>query len=724
MRYRPNAPLTSAALVLGASLAQAQQDDGVGNIELPQIVVTAERVESTLRKTPVSVVPIGEEEIGRRGISQLADMVGVVAGMTVPNGFSNMPQAVGIRGVGVSNAAMSQAVGIYVDDVPLVRGYATALWDLPDIERIEVLRGPQGTLYGQNASAGAVRIISRDPDASGQRWVSLSAGNRGALEAHGYGTFSLNEAGSNAASVALSLRRNDGFARNETLNRDVNALDASQFRVKFKSSLSDSLVAVVAVDGLRDKSDANTTNYPLNHPGSRPRVTFTSDPALGAFEREAGGAQLRLEQRFGPDLLLRSITAYRFFDDDPTRPDFGGLETRRYALDQVVRQKVWSQELQLQGRSDIIGAPATWTVGAMGVVDRFDFGRYTTAVPLATDSPAYTEARTHQKTRDLGVYGQMRLALAEKLRLTLGARAYDTRQTGLNAFWRLDAQRNRITTVYDAPDLSFKKSGFLPRVGLDYQATDAHLFYASLSEGAKFGGFNRAAESLTSALVATQPERVRTYEIGAKSRFAEGRVTTNVAAFYNDYRDYLAALNNVTINGVLVTDATLVNAGKAKTYGVDVEMAAKLTRELEWSASAEWLDSKFVDFVNPTGAPGSNFVGNRLPYAPRTSAGTSLVYKAALPDGSGLRADLSAQYIARQFADAANTGLLAIPSQTYLHLGAAYTTADGHWTFSLRVRNAENKTYVLIRTRIPPLGVDSAYYNPPRTVLLTARYDY
>lgn len=692
--------------------------------KLPEVVVTAERMESTLRKTPVSVVPLGAEEISRRGVAQLADLVGVVAGVTVPNGFSNMPQAVGIRGVGVSNPAMSQAVGIYVDDVPLVRGYATALWDLPDIERIEVLRGPQGTLYGQNSSAGAVKIVSRDPDSSGLRWASISAGNRGALEAHGYGTFALGESRTTAASLAFSRRKNDGFGYNATLERGTNVLDATQFRVKVKSKLSETFTALVAVDGLLDKSDANTTNYPLNHPNAQPRVTYTSDPVLGDFQRKAGGAQVRLEKRMDGGTVLRSITAYRFFDDDPTKPDFGGLETKRYALDQVVEQKTASQELQLQGRDEALGLLATWTVGAMFVEDRFDFGRYTTSVPVSTNNASYSEARTHQKTRDLGVYGQSRLALTQNLGVTLGLRAYDTKQTGLNAFWRLDAQRKRTTTVYNASDLVFKKSGLLPRIGVDYQPSDAHLLYASLSEGAKFGGFNRAAESLQSALVATNPERVRTYEAGIKSRFIEGRLTTSLAAFYNDYRDYLASLTNTTINGVLVADPVLINAGKAKTYGLDLELAAKLTKELEWTLSAEWLGSRFTDFANPTGAAGSNFAGNKLPYAPKTSVGTSLIYKAQLAGGGGVKLDGSVQYTARQFLDVANTALLAIPAQTYIHFGASYTTADDHWTFSLRVRNAQDKAYVLLRTRIPPLGIDSAYYNPPRTALLTARYDF
>ncbi len=693
-------------------------------VPLTEVVVSAERVEAPLRKTAVSAVALGLDEIERKGLAQLSDLVGNVAGVSVPNGFGNMPQAVGIRGVGVSNPAMSQAVGVYVDDVPLVRGYATAWWDLPDIVRIEVLRGPQGTLYGQNASAGAVKILSRAPDGDRQRWLSLSVGNRGARELHGYGNVRFGDDARSAASLALSRRVNDGFGRNATLSTDVNRLDTTQFRAKLKTALPAGFQATVALDGLLDKSDANTTNFPLNHPDSRPRVTYTSDPAAGAFERTSGGLQLAVERLQADGTGFRAITGYRAYTDDPTRPDWGGLEVQRYSIDQVVRQKALSQEFQWRGRGQLAQRALSWTAGLMAVQDRFDFGRYTRATPPATNVSQYTEARTHLETTDVGAYAQGRLSLGEDSGLTLGLRAYRTRQTGANAYWRTDAARQRTTTVYDAPDLAFSKSGLLPRVVVDHQASEAHYLYASVAEGAKFGGFNRAAESLLSAQAATQPERVRTYELGAKSRWADGRFTSHLAAFYNDYRDYLAALSNTVINGVLVTDAVLTNAGRARTYGIDAELAARLTQQLEWTLTAEWLRSRFVNFANPTGTAATDYTGKELPYAPRLSLGSTLTWRVALAGGGTLTADLSAQYIRHHFADVPNTPLLAVPSQEYLHLGLSYATADGRWTFSARVRNLQDRTYVLLRTRIPPLGVDAAYYDAPRTALLSARRDF
>ena len=680
--------------------------------------MTAERTETLLRRTPVSEGVIGAQEIDTKAIRQLSDIVGVVAGVTVPNGFSNQPQAVGIRGVGVSIPAMSQAVGIYVDDVPLVRGYATALWDLPDIERIEVLRGPQGTLYGQNLTAGAIKLVSIDPGADPVAWVSASLGNYGEREAHGYANGRLG-GGPLSGSFAFSRRSNDGFGYNATLDEHVNKLDATQFRAKVRLTATPDVDAVLAVDGLQDRSDTNTTNFPLNAPQTRPRVTYTSAD-VGAFERDAGGVSLKLGDRLGPNLMLRSISAFRAYRDDPSVVDFGGLVIQRFGIAQTVDQRVLSQELQLQGHQ----AALDWTAGLMLVGDVFDFHRHSTQFPLPAPAPIYTEAQTHQRTVDAGLYGQANYALDAETHLTAGLRVYRTRQTALNQFWDTDFDQTRTKSVYVTPKLSTSHDGVLPRLGIDRQWTPYVFVYASVAQGAKFGGFNRAAQSLTSAEVAANPEKVTTYEAGSKGRFADGRVTANVAIFYNDYRDYLASLTNTTINGVLVTDSVLVNAGKASTYGVDFEAAAKLTRLTDWTLTLEALRTRIESFENPTGAQSGDLVGNQLPYAPRLSAGSSVNQELPFADGSSLTLNASVQHSAAQFSDVANTPLLKIPAQTYFNLAAGYMTAARHWSFSLKVKNLTNRTYVLLRQVIPPLGVDAGFYDSPRTVLATVRYDF
>jgi iron complex outermembrane receptor protein len=676
---------------------------------LPEVVITAERGAAILSRTPVSVGVVDSPEIERRRISQLNDLVGVIAGVSVPNGFSNMPQAVGIRGVGVSLPAMSQAVGIYVDDVPLVRGYATALWDLPDIQRIEVLRGPQGTLYGQNSTAGAVKYVSADPGPESHARLSLGAGSHDAAEARGYASGPLGR-GRLSGSLAYSRRLNGGFGHNAASGNDVNRLDATQFRAKLAWATTPSLSSVVSVDGLRDRSDTHTYNYPLNHPNSAPRITYTRSGA-GDFERKAGGVSLKIQNRLQGSLTLRSITAYRAFKDDPTVADWGGLEEQRYQLSQVIEQRVLTQEVQLQRRDDTL----QWTAGVMLVADRFDFQRYADFLPVGSTTSTHTEARTHLETTDVGLYGQSRLAMGNASGATAGLRAYSTRQSGSNAFWRTDSQRQRTQTVYVADALTTSRTGLLGKLGIDHRFGTDLFAYATVSQGAKFGGFNRAAESLASAQFATQPERVTTWELGGKGRFGDGRLTANLAAFYNDYRDYLAVVPNMTIGGVLVTDGVLVNAGRAHTLGADLELGVSPVPHHEGKLSLEVLRSRFDAFTNPTGAPGTDFVGNELPYASRMSVAASWLYRHPLATGASVEVDLHLQHTRRHFTDVANNPLLEAPSQNYVHLGLSHTDPGERWIISARVRNLFDKTYVLMRNRIPPLGIDAAYYNPPRT---------
>ncbi len=686
--------------------------------QVQEVIVTSQRMQSVLGRTPLSVGVVDQHAIETRGTAQLSDLVGTIPGVTVPNGFSNQPQAVGIRGVGVSVPAMSQAVGIYVDDVPLVRGYATALWDLPDIARIEVLRGPQGTLYGQNLTAGAVRIISIDPGADPVAWVSASAGNYHEAEVHAYVNGPIGD-GPVSGSLAFSRRGNEGWGYNASTGEHDNKLDATQFRTKLRLKEPSGLDAILAVDGLVDRSDTNTGDFPLNDPNSAPRVNFTT-ATTGPFKRLAGGLQFKVSHPLGDGIDLHAITGYRAYKDDPTIADIGGLATLRYLLTQTVRQKVFSQELQLQAMQDRVD----WTAGAMLVSDRFDFERIVDQIPPPPKARIDTDGVTHLATTDVGVYGQGHYRWTDQIGLTAGLRAYHTAQTGANQFWLVDAQHERTRNVYTAPDLSTSSKGLLPRLGIDWQQSRDLFLYASFAKGQKFGGFNRATASIAASTYAAHPEKVSTWELGSKSRLAGGRVTADVALFLNDYSDYLAALQNTVIGGVLVPDQVLVNAGKAKTYGADIDLTAKLAEHTDLSLSTELLRTRIDQFENPTGAAVSDYVGNELPYASHFSLSASFDHRQPLPDGSALEFNAALQHLSRQYTDLRNSASGTIVPQTYVNLGASWMTPQRHWTFSLRVRNLANRTYIVLRTTIPSVNVDAANYAAPRTWLATARYDY
>lgn len=711
---------TSAAPAMAQDAAPRPEDAASASAanELQRVVVTAQRRQTVLGKTPLSVGVVDQHALQMRGTAQLSDLVGTVPGVTVPNGFSNQPQAVGIRGMGVSVPAMSQAVGIYVDDVPLVRGYATALWDLPDITRIEVLRGPQGTLYGQNLTAGAVRLISIDPGTTPDAWLSAGLGNYGAAEVHAYVNGRIGN-GPLSGSFALSRRSTDGFGYNASTGERDNKLDATQFRAKLRLQQPSGLDVVLAVDGLFDRSDTNTGNFPLNDPNSAPRVNFTTATS-GPFKRVSGGLQLKIKQSLGNGIDLHSITGYRAYTDDPTVADIGGRAILSYLLSQTVQQKAFSQEIQLQAKQDRLD----WTAGAMLVSDRFDFERIVDQIPPPPRPRTDTDGLTHLSTTDVGLYGQTHYQWTDEIGLTAGLRAYRTAQSGTSRFWTLDAQQQRTQEVYNATGLSTSSRGLLPRLGVDWQQSPDLFLYASFAMGQKFGGFNRATASEIASTYATHPEKVSTWELGSKWRLAGGRVTADVALFLNKYSDYLASLQNTVINGVPVPDQVLVNAGRAKTYGADIDVAAKLATHTRLSLALELLRSRIEEFANPTGAAISNYVGNELPYASHLSMSAELEHTQPLSDGSSLDFIAALQHLSRQYADVQNTAAIAIEPQTYVNIGVRWMSPERRWTFSVRARNVTNRSYVVLRTMIPSVGVDAANYNAPRTWLATLRRDF
>lgn len=681
---------------------------------LPDVVVSAERAETMLRRTPVSAVVVDPRDIEARGLTQLSDLTGRVAGVAVPNGFSNQPQAVAIRGIGASQPAMSQAVGIYLDDVPLVRGYGTALWDLPDIARIEVLRGPQGTLHGQNSTAGAVKLVSLEPGFHPELWGAVMAGNLGSRGVRGYAAGRLGESPL-AGSFAFSRRVNDGFGYNAVTGERVNQLDTLQWRAKLRWGQGEGPVVVLAIDGLQDRSDTSTQNFPRNHPDAAPRRSFTSAPN-GDFERDALGATLTVRWQLGEGLTAKSITAWRGFADDPTLVDVGGLEIQRFGLRQRVTQRAASQEFQLRG----VRGSATWTVGALAQHDNFDFHRFTQTYPLAAPAPSRTEAWSKLRTTDVGVYGQARFALDARNSVTVGLRGWRTKQEGSNAFWRLNGTGERTAQVYTAPDLATQDSGVTPRLLVESQWSPTAFVYASATQGAKFGGFNRAAESERAARVATKPEKVTTLEIGSKSRHAQGRLDLNVAAFYNRYRDLLASLNNTTIDGVLVPEPVLINAGRAHSWGLDVELAAQLGVRTSLELSMELLRSRIDEFQT---ALAGSVVGRRLPNAPAGSAGLTLRHQSPLSAVGVLEWTSTLRHLRSSFSDLTNTPDLKTPEQTLWDAGVTFRDSSGHWSASLMVKNLAGRDIASLRTRIPPLGVDSVYWNAPRTALVSVRWD-
>jgi iron complex outermembrane receptor protein len=218
------------------------------------------------------------------------------------------------------------------------------------------------------------------------------------------------------------------------------------------------------------------------------------------------------------------------------------------------------------------------------------------------------------------------------------------------------------------------------------------------------------------------PEKVTTYELGAKTDLFGDRLHSNFALFYNDFSDYQAVVNNPIVNGVPLNVSVIVNAGKARTYGAEFENTARVTRDLDWHVAITALRTEFLEFDNPTGAASTNYKGNQLNRSPHLTVGTGFSYHLPLSIPGAVRWDGDLAYATSSYDDIGNT--IRIPPNSTINTGLFYTTASQHWTFSALVRNVADRTFIIGRTNTPSVGADIVTYDQPRTFLVGARFDF
>jgi iron complex outermembrane receptor protein len=700
--------LALAATALHAVAETPAKDDATA---LPEVKITAERRETKLQKTPITVNVLDDQTLARRGVAKLSDLAGLAAGVNIPSQWPNT-QSVFIRGIGSSRPIGNPSVGWYLDDVYVPRSFGSSfIGSLPDIERIEVLHGPQGTLYGQNTSSGALKLITRQPTQDFNAWVSLGAGNQGQIESRGYLNGAL-KPDLLSGSLAVATSHLDGDVQNETLHRTVNGYGNQQLRGILKLTPENGLVATLTVDGLHGESAFSGSSSPLNYPGTGPRKNF-SDYARTDQTYDSGGVSLKLEGGLTDTLSWKSVSAWRAFD--VTIPSDDPYPTYLSGFDQDLEQRQLSQEFQLFGDYDRFN----FITGLMLWHETFDMDR------LSWSRNNFSIIDSASTTRSVGLYGQGTYHFTDALGLTVGLRLNREWRELDSAAYRSNVARERVAQTYAVEGLKRTYSAATPKVTLDYQWSPNLLTYATVAIGETAGGWNPAAATLAIAQVPVDPEKVTSYEVGFKSTTFDGRLRNNVALFYNDYENYQASINDPVINGQPVTGAVIVNAGQAHTYGAELESVFQASSGLDLHLNLAYLVARFDEFLNPTGAASTDFTGTDMPYAPRWSGSVGANYRHALESGAQLRTNLDYRVEDTSYsAVSATREFTRFPTTRYLDAGVSLTTASGAWTYSLTGKNLLNTTFQLPGSYIPALGYQSATYNRRRQLLLTVRHDF
>lgn len=664
-----------AALALAATPVRAQ-DAPVVTVE--EVVVNAQKREEKLQDVPVAVSVLTGQALVEKNVSTLQDLSASVPGFVVASNTNYGSAPISIRGVGGANGGgnvfADEPVAVYVDGAVVGRlRMSTA--DLLDIGGVEVLRGPQGTLYGRNSTAGAVLLRSAEPTETLTGSLRLTAAQYGTFKAAGAISGPLSD--TLTARLAIGYSDSDGWAKNadgRRLGGSTNKAIRGYLRWRPTDTARIDLIAehvdmtvrpaLLAVSDISNLRDATT-----NPTGSNVVLPYTPRPGLRQLLKDnrfalndtyttTRGDNFTLKGDFdlGPDLTLSSISNFRSWSQrgaqdsdgvlvDPPTPLFVSGNTPAVGDNDAHNvDSQWSQELRL-ANSD--SGPLEWMVGVYfydekNKISPIRIRNYLAGPGTAPGFGAGTLVTFNatQNTRAWAGFANATYRFNDRLSATLGARYSHEKKNFL------DSQRVVSINTFDPPgpaivpagtqlaalsaDLSDSWKNFSPRAVLNYKLTPAVMAYVSYSKGFKSGGFNAFNASATST--AFQPEKIGALEIGLKSDLFDRRLRLNLAAFDYDYTN-LQVRTPVPSGGVGIE-----TADKAVSKGIELEANWAVSQAFRIDANVSWLDAhfkkgtisavqvdSFVFGANPA-VVAENVAGNRLSRAPEWQGAVSARY--------------------------------------------------------------------------------------------------
>ena len=673
---------------------------------LEEVIVTAQKREENMQTVAVAVSAFSADTLRNTGMLNVDDLTRLTPGFTITNYNPVTPQPY-IRGIGSnpSDAGSDSSVGVFVDEVYAGRagGYSA---DMLDIERVEVLRGPQGTLYGRNVPGGAINIISKRPTEELEGFLEVTGGEYDLWGAKAAISGPLSD--TVLGRLAISTRQRDGHTENIITGNDLRDEDNSTFRGRLDFLPSDTvsvqLIAEYSEDdllgpGARNHEGQNANLFlislglgfltPLDPPTSSDpyKVELVND---GFAKREMGGLSLKVDWEFD-SFTLTSVTGYRE-NDYEFSDDILGISVPLVINRAEESSEQFSQEIRLSGSTDKV----QWTTGLYYLredVDRLEFNDLSALDPVfGLDLAGLTAAVGYDQkneTTSYAAFAQFTYSLTDALNITLGGRLsqdekdFSLTTTGFEiGFGQLTPDpETGITGPFSASD-DESWSDFTPKVSLEYTSSDELFLYATYAKGFKSGGYNGLATDSGAATTPFDQEEVDSYEVGLKADFFENLMRLNVAAYYMDYVDLQVFLPAPGGIGFVVE-----NAGEATIQGLELELFVSPLDGLDFSATYSYIDSDIDEFE---GRP--ELVGNNLSRTPENAASLSAQYIAPLGDQLSLlmRADYS--YQDKIFLDIGNSSISAADSYELVNVRLALQS-EGVWEVALWGRNITDEEY-------------------------------
>jgi len=704
-------------------------DDEAFSIE--EIVVTAERRSQSMQEVGIALSVFDESSLDNRSLSRIEDLA-----FSIPNFHFVQPAdaraaQVSIRGITGDTRFPGQdaAVGMFLDGA-YVSGAIGSNIDLVEIERIEVLRGPQGTLYGRNTAAGAINIISKQPPIEASSKIAIEFGNYGHMKVQGSFGGALTDGLEGQVSIARHTR--DGYEENTFLSQDLNTAESDSVRAALNWHPNEELQARLIFDYMKED---RVPGMPDATPDDR-----KDELNVTMFEqREVGGVNLTIDYALH-DHNLTSITAYRGYeykrrgDDDGTKYD---------AIENQVDEKNWqlSEEFRI---ASPVGETFDWVAGAyflrsnldydlrqkidyVGLTDVLTDGFGATTCPFIfgplCNSPFNVDNRINVETTAAALFSQMTFHVLENVDAVVGLRySYEEKDISVRQLAAVPGTMDALDTKEALID-----KALTPKLALNYQINDDFLLYGSIARGSKSAGYNTTPLNAANlAQFEFDSELSTNYEIGIKSEFLDNRLQINVTGFYIDYEDIQVLKASVTPIGVM---NSLANAANATSLGIEADITGLLTQNWQLSASLGLNEAEFDSYegctLNPQTGGQVDCSGNSLPSAPKRTASLSTVYNGTL---SGLDMDYVLfgewAYRGETYYDVFNSDFATQSGYSIINASVALMDSDGDWKLTLWGKNLSGEDYATLA--IPPTIEPSAgiTYGAPRTYGLKVELNF
>jgi iron complex outermembrane recepter protein len=700
------------------------------------IIVTAQRRSEDILKVGATIDAIGSDAIEERRLEQVSDFVAQLANVDVKDNSPGVLPVISIRGVGLNDFSPtnSPAAGVYVDEVAL-SSLALLNTDFFDLERVEALRGPQGTLYGRNSTAGAINVISARPSFNGfSARAAAGYGNYQAADVEGMVNTPLSDQLAIRASGKF-IDQGEGYFFDISDNTDRGRRSVGLGRVQALWKPSDDFQALLKIDGQRTRSEVGAgeffgalPNGTAACPGSTRCTDFLgyfdpdNDPYRGdwsvdpTYDADQLSATLRLEANLG-DLTLTSITGYIDFDRN-WGADTDGTPFRQTDFIETDDIQQISQEVRLAGDA----GPMSWIAGVFYSTDDV-VGRYDGNLQDLFNTTTLTT--WDQTSTSAAGFGHVDYPLSDTLHLLAGVRyTWEERSNRGQDLDLVNVCPGSALTM--APcgtgpitlaevDATIDDTNWSWKLGLNWTPVDGTLIYASASQGTKSGGFFSGVATNSGQLQPYRPETLIAYEVGAKRR--HHGYEFSAAAFYYDYQDVQTYIRDES-GGLPIQ--RLGNVDEATIFGADLTASVEPADNLTLSAALGLLNTELGAFNSSAGLVPA---GNELPDAPEVSGTLGFDYLANLPSDWTVRFQAEARYADAMFKDSLNDPLIAADSYWTINGRAILSSGDG-WSVSLWGRNLADERYVTQGVNNLPLGFGFRVYGAPRTYGVSLAKDF